>query len=165
MNATGIMRSRPAVTGWAMIATPRLGDQTHSGQRIGCVMRLVVPLPWMQDAVECLGPIPHDAPGDEGVGDVRTPHRRVECRLRHHVVPLQVVVSPDVADDPLGTADPITADAIGLGPQRVILRIEEVAENMHAAPLVLRGELHPRDEGHPRATAASPASPQPVERS
>ena len=31
----------------------------------------------------------------------------------------------------------------------LVLRIEEIAEHVHAAPFVLRGELHPRDERHP----------------
>ena len=128
--------------------SPRPGDQPDGRERIRRVVRLVVPLARMQDAVERLRPIADDAAGDEGVCDVRAADRGICRRLCEHIRPRQFVVAADVADDALGATDPVVADAVGLGAQRRVLGIEQVPEHVHAAPLVLRRQFHARDECH-----------------
>ncbi len=128
--------------------SPGLRDQAHRGQRIRCVVRLVVALARMEDPVERLGAVADDAPCHEGVCDVGAADGRIQSRLSDDVIPGQVVVAPDVANDPFRAPDPIPADAVGLGLQSRIIGVEEVAEHVHTAPIVLRGKLHPRDECH-----------------
>lgn len=131
--------------------SPGVRDEAYRRERIGCVVRFVVPLARMQDAVEGLRAIAHDPSGHERIGDVRAPDRRVRRGLGQHVVPVQVVVAPDAAHDALGAPDTIAADAFRLGAQISVVGVEEVTEYMHAAPLVLGGEFHAGDERHPES--------------
>ncbi len=150
------MRLRPAGTGCAMTGTPPAA--TRGARRCAGRARSAARSTPRADAGcrERLAAVARESARDQRIRDVRAAHRRPVRGLRHDVRPHEVVVAADVRDDPLGAADPVEADARGLRAESLVLRVEEVGEQVHAAVVVRRAQLHAGKQRHPERCGCFP---------
>ena len=130
--------------------TARLGDHAHPVEHRGRLVRQVVAAREVQDRREGLATGAHDSTRHESVGDVGAADT-VASALREHVIPADVVVARDVGDHALGPAETVGTNVRRLSDELAVVGVEEVAEHVHAAPLVARAELHAPNDLDARA--------------
>ncbi|SII44505.1 Uncharacterised protein [Mycobacteroides abscessus subsp. abscessus] len=124
----------------------RLGDEADRGDRVDRRQGDVVLPVAGEDRGERLRPGLDDAGGDECVGDVGAPDRRILTGDGEHGVHVDRIVLGEAVDDEVGAVEARTARLLDDAGQARVVGVVEVGEQVDAHSFVAAGDLHPADE-------------------